>query len=624
MCGITGYYSFDNSLNKEILGPMTDELRHRGPDAKGLFIEHGVGLGHRRLSILDLSTSANQPMTSADGRFVMVYNGEIYNYRELANELKANKQIQFKTSSDSEVILETIAHFGYESVKKFNGMFAIAIYDKYLEEMVVMRDRMGIKPLYYYWNKTNFVFASELKSLLKVNSIPKQINTQAVYQFLNLGCIPAPLSIFKDIRKLESGTYIRISKNHSETIRYWSVYECIKTPVITAENEAKTKLNQLLDNSITLQLNCHVPYGVFLSGGIDSSLITAKASRLANKKINTFSIGFKEAAYNEAVFAKEIAKALHTDHHEFIVSYNDTMDLVDHISSTYDEPFADPSAIPTILVSQLTRKYVTVALSGEGGDELFFGYGAYVWAKRLHNPLLKTFGELLAVTLKTMGRERHSLYFKKQKNGFSYNQIFSQEQDYFSTREIEPLLANKEWIDNNFFESFNASLKNINRKLNPMEKQAVFDLVYTLQTDLLAKVDRASMRFSLETRVPYLDNNIIDFALNVSPDLKYKNGIHKSILKKVLYEQLPEKLFDRPKQGFALPIEKWLKKELRHLIDETLSKTNIEAHGLVDHLYTQRLINRFYSGQSHLYKRIWQLIILHKWMDKNKDVLKKQ
>jgi asparagine synthase (glutamine-hydrolysing) len=623
MCGISGYFSFANKFSKTDLHAMTDALAHRGPDASGYYMDNVVGLGHRRLSIIDLSENANQPMHSSDNRYVMVYNGEVYNYREIATELKQNFNTNFKTSSDSEVILEAYANYGPECVQKLNGMFAFAIYDKIKEELFVCRDRVGIKPFYYYWNGSDFAFASELKALTLVPEIPLEINKNAVFKFLHLGFVPSPLSIYQSIKKLESGTWIKISKNKFESKKYWSLQQQVTEKIITKEKEAIVKLSDLLMSSVQYQIKSDVPFGVFLSGGIDSSLVTANAVNLSGIKVNTFSIGFEENKYNESVYAKAIANHLGTNHHEFIVSYKNAIELIDTVFEAYSEPFADSSSIPTMLVSKLAKQHVTVTLSGEGGDELFFGYGAYIWAKRLNQPLVKGFRQPIAKLLSSSGTkfQRHADYFKYPSENLKYSHILSQEQYYFSLSEIDELLSadfdNHNAKDIEQLENIGIELDHLRRDLNPMEKQALFDLNVYLQDDLLTKVDRASMQFSLETRVPYLDHRIIQFALNLSPQLKYKNGTTKYILKEILYQYVPKKFFDRPKQGFAIPLEKWLKKELHFLIEEYLSKETIERFGYVNYEYVDNLKKDFINGKDYLYNRIWILIVLHKWLVKN-------
>jgi asparagine synthase (glutamine-hydrolysing) len=603
---------------------MTNAIRQRGPDAFGYYNDEICSLGHRRLSIIDLSENANQPMHSADNRYVMVYNGEVYNYQEIAAELKHNYKINFKTASDSEVILEAFAKYGSEFVKKLNGMFAISIYDKIKNELYLFRDHIGIKPLYYFWDGQNFAFASELKALNKSTSIPLEINPNAIYQFLHLGFIPAPQSIYKSIKKMESGTWLKISKNKIECFHYWTINRQIAAQTINKEKEAIVKLSDLLMSSVQYQIKSDVPFGVFLSGGIDSSLITANAVNLSGVKVNTFSIGFEENKYNESVYAKAVANYLGTNHHEFIVSYKDAIDLIDTIFDAYSEPFADPSAIPTLLVSKLAKQHVTVTLSGEGGDELFLGYGAYNWARRLNQTFITIFRKQIASVLSMSGSRfrRHANYFLYPTKNLQYSHILSQEQYYFSLHELDTLLttdfANYSGIKNTeSFNNFGIEINNLKRSLLPMEKQAIFDLHFYLQGDLLTKVDRASMHFSLETRVPYLDHRIIEFSLNLSPHLKYKEGIAKYLLKEILYQYVPKKFFERPKQGFAIPLEKWLKNELRFLIDETLSKQVVEKYNVVNFDYIEQLKQKFYNGEHFYYSRLWQLIILHKWLLKN-------
>ena len=625
MCGIAGYYSFSNKFSEDELHDMTNSIAHRGPDACGYFKDDTIGLGHRRLSIIDLSENANQPMHSLDGRYVMVYNGEVYNYREISTELKQNKKIDFRTSSDSEVILEAYAWYGPDFVQKLNGMFAIAIYDKEKKELFVCRDRIGIKPFYYFWDGENFAFASELKALKKLAAIPLEINKNAIYQFLHLGFIPSPQSIYKSIKKLESGSWLKISKNNCETHKYWSVNKQVSEKIITSEKEALVKLSDLLMSSVQYQIKSDVPFGVFLSGGIDSSLITANAVNISGVKVNTFSIGFEENRFNESIYAKAVANYLGTNHHEFIVSYKDAIDLIEPIFDTYSEPFADSSAIPTLLVSKLAKQHVTVTLSGEGGDELFLGYGAYKWAQRLNQPLVKAFRQPISSILSNSKTRfsRHADYFKYPNNILQYSHILSQEQYYFSLQDLDHLLTedfsntkgskNAESLNN-----FGIEINHLSRNLDAMEKQAVFDLNFYLQDDLLTKVDRASMHFSLETRVPFLDHRIIEFALNLSPDLKYKNGVTKYLLKEILYQYVPAKFFDRPKQGFAIPLEKWLNKELLFLIEDFLSEKVIKQFNYVDYKYVKKLKEDFLKHkQSYLYNRLWLLIVLHKWLIKN-------
>ena len=439
-----------------------------------------------------------------------------------------------------------------------------------------------------------------------------------------MGFIPSPLSIYKNVKKQVSGTWIKISKNKLETNTYWNIDEKITEKIVSSEKEAIVKLSDLVMSSVQYQIQSDVPYGVFLSGGIDSSLIAASATALTGVNVNTFSIGFEENKFDESVHAKAIAKHLGTNHHEFIVSSKDAMNLIETIFADYSEPFADSSSIPTMMVSKLAKKYVTVALSGDGGDELFHGYGAYQWAKRLNNPFIGMARNQIAALLKTQQRfRRHAEYFLFQNKNLTYSHILSQEQYYFSLNQLDRLLTND--FSNasgskniELFQNFANRINKLNRKLTPKEAQAFFDLNFYLQDDLLTKVDLASMSFSVEARVPYLDHRMVEFALNLSPKLKYKNGVSKYLLKEILYQYVPKKYFDRPKQGFAIPLVKWLKNELGYLIDEYLSEKIINQYGIVNYKVVQQLIKDYRQNNvDYLYNKLWILIVLHKWLVKN-------
>jgi asparagine synthase (glutamine-hydrolysing) len=637
MCGIAGFYSPDHLFSNEDLDAMTAAVTHRGPEAEGKFTDDVCGLGHRRLCIIDLSTRANQPMYSSDDRYVIIYNGEVYNFTEIGARLKANTSgkdvIQFKTNSDTEVILEAFVAYGTDFVDQLNGMFAIAIYDTREKELFLFRDRMGIKPFYYYWDGKNFAFASELKSLRLLKQLNFEINDKAIKEYLHLGYIPSPATIYKDFFKLESGTWMKINSKGMTKHRYWAPQNRLSNSPIFDKEQALVKLSDLIMSSVQYQLKSDVPFGVFLSGGIDSSLITAQAVGLSTVKVKTFSIGFEENSHSESEYAKAVARYLNTEHHEFIVSYKDAINVIDTVLDIFDEPLADSSAIPTLMVSQLAKQYVSVALSGEGGDELFFGYGSHLWARRLSNPFMKMSRRLLA-----KGFSHMSSRYQRIGQLLDYDtgvdrkcHIFSQEQYFFTENEIDRLLVNNDSekiavlmeTDYRLFlrvqehPVFSNELKVEERKLNSMEQQALFDLNYYLQDDLLTKVDRASMYNSLETRVPYLDHRLVELALNIAPTLKYRNGISKYILKEILYQYIPRKLFDRPKQGFAIPLNKWLHKELSYLIDEYLSEECIRKYNVVDYPMVKEMIQNFRNGMDYLYNRLWLLIVLHRWLQKN-------
>jgi asparagine synthase (glutamine-hydrolysing) len=631
MCGIAGFLYYNSVYNEDQLHTMTDKLVHRGPDAEGYFFDGICGLGHRRLSIIDLSVNANQPMYSSNKRYVMVYNGEVYNFEEISNrilQLPGNKDFKFATTSDTEVILEAFLHFGVDFVNHLNGMFAIAIYDTIEKELYLFRDRLGIKPLFYFWNGKNIVFASELKSIESLSEITLNINKNAIAEFLHLGFIPAPNTIYENVFKLNPGCYLQISKNGLERIKYWNLSDKLHSTVVTNKAEAISKLSDLLISSVRYQLRSDVPFGVFLSGGIDSSLITAIATTLSDNKINTFSIGFLESKVNEAVYAKAVAAHLGTQHHEFIISHKEVINSIELGFEAYDEPNADSSIIPTLLVSKLAKEHVTVALSGEGGDELFLGYGSYQWAQRLSSPIYKLLKKPASEILRHMS-SRYQRIGKMIDTSASLNRsghIFSQEQYFFSNKEISNLALKpfsfpgylNDFIENenNFSKPISEILNSkskTSRHLNPMEQQALFDIIYYLPDDLLTKVDRASMQYSLETRVPYLDHRVLEYALNISPDLKFRDNSPKYILKEILYQYVPKQLFDRPKQGFSIPLNKLLKHELKYLIDDYLHPDLIKKTGFVKAEEVKIIIDNFLSGNNYLFNRLWLLIVLHKW-----------
>ncbi|MCP4121694.1 MAG: asparagine synthase (glutamine-hydrolyzing) [Bacteroidetes bacterium] len=609
MCGITGYISTE--FDEVALHRMTSVIKHRGPDTDGFYFnrEDAIGLGHRRLSILDLSTSANQPFYSKNGRYIMVYNGEVYNYREIGNKYN----IPLNTTSDTEVIIEGFALKGPEIFCELNGMFSLAIWDIEKKKLVVARDRIGIKPLFISDTPNGLLFASEIKSLLSAK--PFEPATDHVSHFLYLGYLPGDETLFRGIRKFPAGSYGIYSKGHLEISPFWSAEDAINKQPDSYDSldEAKEKLDQLLHSSINYRMISDVPLGTFLSGGIDSSTVTAIAQQLSSKPVKTFSIGFKDSRFNEATFASAVAKHLGTEHHEYILSQNQALELFDKVLDIYDEPFADSSSIPTLLVSEIARKNVTVALSGDGGDELFMGYGMYNWASRLNNPMVSSLHKLIGWGLGFGDNrlKRASNLFKWSSRDRIKSHIFSQEQYYFSELELQELLRPNIPSSIHLEESYI-----LNRQLDAQEEQAFFDLKNYLKDDLLVKVDRASMYHSLEVRVPLLDHRIVEFALNLPKKWKIKGADTKYLLKQVLFDYVPAELFNRPKWGFGIPLDNWLKNDLKYLIDEHLCKSSVLECDLVNWEVVHRLKNRFFAGEAYLYNRLWVLLMLHKWYKK--------
>lgn len=610
MCGITGFISKSNRLTREHLEAMTDSLHLRGPDAFDYYQNkaRGIYLGHRRLSILDLSKDGNQPFYSTCKRYVMVYNGEIYNYEELAKKYN----IQMKTSSDSEIVIESFVLLGVKCVEEFNGMFSIVIWDTQEDKMYIFRDRLGIKPLFIYQWEGTFAFASELKALKKL-PLKFTTNYSAAAAFLHVGYIPQPTTIYNECFKFPAGCYGIYHDGALKVKKYWSVDQKIKKETLKNELVAEKKLENILTQSVKRRMISDVPLGTFLSGGIDSSLVSALAQNLSDKPIKAFTIGFKEAKYNEAEHASKIAKHLGLNHYKIMLSEEDALERIEGILDIYDEPFADSSAIPTLLVSEIARKEVTVCLSGDGGDELFMGYGMYDWAKRLNNPILSSFRKPLSWGLRTFGNDR----FKRGASVLDFpdttslkSHLFSQEQGFFSRQEISRILTREVVINID-------ELIKSQRILDPMECQSIYDIKNYLKDDLLVKVDRASMFHSLEVRVPLLDHNLVEFAINLDVSLKNKAGIKKYLLKQILYNYLPKSFFKRPKWGFGVPLEKWLVAYPDLFLERFFNKRVFDRYGIVNYESVKHYKRKLYDNLNPSLKgKIWSLILLHWYLEK--------
>lgn len=622
MCGIAGIFSLQPIEGNEIYG-MTTKLSHRGPDASNVCFstERRIALGHTRLSIIDLSKAANQPFFSDDGKYAIVFNGEVYNFKLLRKELESDFNIVFNTHSDTEVILKAFNIWGAKMVDKLHGMFSIAIADFQKENLFLFRDRLGKKPLYYFHSSSIFVFGSEIKSLLEHQQIRASlsINRKVISTFLHLGNIPEPDTIYTLIKKFPSGCIGELDANLHLSIKpYWSLENFMSTNQ-QLENSAdiKHRFHSILDQAVQRRLISDVPLGAFLSGGTDSSLITALASGHVSTPLKTFSIGFKETKFDESIYARQVAAHLKTDHTEYILEEREAIDLVDIYLKHFDEPFADTSAIPTMLVSKLARKDVKVVLTGDGGDELFQGYGAYAWADRLESNFWKAFKKPIRFGMRLSGDsrlQRISHLLDPVTDGNLPSHIFSQEQYFFSQQEIRNELLRSQ-TDFFPFEFDNSFIRN--KKLSGGEGQAIFDIRYYLKDDLLVKVDRASMFYSLECRCPLLDHNVVEFALSLPKTFKTKGGVSKWLLKEILREYIPDSLVDRPKWGFSVPLANWLRGGLSHWIDKFLNESVVEEIGLFNPGYIQELKKDFFKGKDYLYNRIWVIIVLHKWLKEN-------
>lgn len=622
MCGISGIVG-KHHLEPGEVELLCHKLAHRGPDASGTYVsENGrVALGHNRLSIIDLSSAANQPMTSVDGRYVIVFNGEIYNFQSLRSEIeRENPSSVFRTQSDTEVILHAFAVWGVKMAQRLEGMFVIAIYDCQNEKLFLFRDRVGKKPLFYFCNQGRFIFASEIKAILAHPAVQKQkeVDQQAVHEFLHLGYIPEPKTIFRAIRKFPAGSFGEIELGLSHSFEsFWRWEDTFDQPLTYRnENEATEQLSGALQDAVRKRLISDVPLGTFLSGGTDSSVVTAMASRLTTKPLKTFSIGFKEDKFDERIYASKVAKLLNTDHHETVLAEAEAAALLETYVSHLDEPFADTSTIPTMLVSKISRQHVTVALTGDGGDELFLGYGAHVWAQRLANGMVKPIQFPLAAALNLFGNSRlkriAQLLAPVPKRQLR-SHIFSQEQYLFSDHELHNLLQNPLSYQPFFYLDPHLA----NRVLTEAEKQAFFDLKFYLKDDLLVKVDRASMFFGLECRCPFLDLGVIRAVASMPDNLKHRGGVPKYILKEILRDYLPKDLIFRKKWGFSIPLSKWLRNEFRYLIDQNLNKGVVTQLGYVKWSEVEQLLGRFFRDEDYLYNRVWTLVVLHKWLREN-------
>lgn len=609
MCGITGFAGGETAKIENDLRKSVQALQHRGPDAGGVFIlqEANVGLGHRRLSIIDTDARSDQPFHSADKRFSLVFNGEIYNYKEIIAELGYTPF----TESDTEMIPEAWRRWGPDCVKRFNGMFAFALYDHEAQTLYLARDRFGKKPLFTAEIDGILYFASELKGLMQYSAVQymrRELSHSAMASFLHLGFIPEPETIYRHIRKFPAGSTAEFRNGELLYSTYWQPEELYEQRSGLSVAEAHLEFNRLMERSVAYRLISDVPYGSLLSGGIDSSLVTAIAREKAAGRLKTFTIGFKENAYDESLYAREVADFLGTEHHEYILEEREALEYIFRIPEIYDEPYADSSAIPTLLVSKMAASEVKMVLTGDGGDEMFLGYGSYHWAKRMANPFWYTLRKPVSMVLHTQDdhKKRAGDVFGYSK-GSLQSHIFSQEQYFFSLPELDRLLRDPADPQPSFlFEQEEA-----------IQRQNAFDLRYYLKDDLLVKTDRASMHFGLEMRSPFLDKDLAAFALSLPVEMRMENNMLKGFLKKALYERIPESYFNRQKRGFAIPLKKWLQTDLYVLVEKYLSKEALETTGVLNPVMVREILHAWKHGADRLYNRIWAMILLQQFLMKN-------
>jgi len=621
MCGITGILAFSDEGKKLLhtISAATYSLNKRGPDGEGIFFHNNVALGHRRLSIIDTSNLAAQPFSDASGRYTMVFNGEIFNYKKLRADLE-KKGIQFRSQSDTEVLLYLFIAEKENCLEQLDGEFAFAVYDKEKEELFLARDRFGIKPLYVYTDDDRFAFASEMKAMIAFN-IPKEIDPASLQTYLHLNYIPAPYSIFKNVLKLEAGSFLKIdSKKRSEQKKYYSISytEPVDYPdYATAQKQLKT----LLENSVRQRMIADVPLGTFLSGGIDSSIITAIAAK-NTKHLSTFSIGYKdEPLFDETHYALLVAKKYNTEHTVFQLSNEDLFESLEQVLGYTDEPFADSSALAVNILSMQTKKHVTVALSGDGADEIFAGYNKHAaelkvrrggWATQLvkaAHPLIKQ-----------LPKSRNSKTGNKirQLEKFAEGMKLSEQERYWrwagfaGSEDIYKPDTQSKMI---FEERRKELLSGINKDYNTV---LLADMKLVLENDMLVKVDRMSMCRSLEVRVPFLDHKIVDFAFSLPADYKIDSTQRKKILKDAFRDHLPEELYQRGKQGFEVPLLKWFRSGLRSMItDDLLSDKFIEEQNIFDPEAIRQLKKQVFSNNPNdSVATVWALIVFQRWWKK--------
>ncbi len=622
MCGICGivYRNHERPVDRIIVKRMCDVISHRGPDDEGFYIHQNVGLGMRRLSIIDLVTGA-QPIYNEDKTIAIVFNGEIYNHQELRRELESRGHA-FKTHADTEVIVHAYEEYGTECPNKLNGMFGFAIWDQHKKRVFLARDRIGIKPLYYYVDHTRLVFGSELKSIMQIPDIPRAVEPKALDTFLTFEYIPSPFSIFKNIFKLPPGHWASYQNGQINIQQYWSFnYKAADQ----SEHDFCDELRNILEDAVRIRLMSDVPLGAFLSGGLDSSTIVAMMTRNSSEQVKSFSIGFDESSYNELPFARTIARHFDTEHYEEIITPDITR-LTERILHQLDEPFGDFSVFPTLLVSEMARKYVTVVLSGDGGDELLGGYDTYL-AQRV----AQKYNRLPAFVRKcAIEPVINSLPPTEKKKG-----LINKAKRFTEGTRLPDNLQHVRWMiflqqaekellySNSFAKSLNGydshgfieeQFLNVTSD-NPLDQQEYVDIKTYLVDNILVKVDRMSMAASLETRVPLLDHRFVEFAARIPAHMRIRDKKTKYILKKAMQGILPQSILDRGKEGFSIPIKNWMKQELKPLMTDALSEKNVREKGFFSPQYVQRLIKEHLANRENHSHRLWALMVFHLWYD---------
>ena len=631
MCGVAGFIDFKKNSTEIDLKSMIAPLNHRGPDGEGTLVLKNenakVGLGHKRLSIIDLSITGKQPMSF--DKLHITYNGEIYNYETIKQDLSALGH-EFVGESDTEMILHAYQEWGLKCIDRFVGMFAIVLFDEQKNEVHLIRDRAGVKPLFYYQKNDLILFASELKSFHKHSRFEKELDLNAVAAFMQYGYVPTPHCIFKNCYKINPGNYLKIdlSSKIKKEFQYWNVYDYYNKPKLTISyKDAIEKTKQILLSAFQYRMVADVPVGIFLSGGYDSSTVSALLQANSYSKLKTFTIGVPDIGLNEAPYAKDIAKHLGTDHYEINCTEKEAIDMVKDLAFFYDEPFADSSAIPTTLVSKMARKEVTVALSADGGDEIFGGYNRYdymvKYGKKL-NAIPSFLRQTIVGVMNNISSENipvlknkynfHNRYEKLKivlKNPSDEEIMLSLSQQFTDTQMKKIMLSDFTTL-NTMFESDEIK----NRLKSPLSYMMAVDFQTYMLDDILQKVDRATMTHSLEGREPMLDHRILEFAAQLPDHFKYFKGIKKRILRDIAHDYIPKKLLDRPKMGFAIPIASWLETDLKEYVDHYINQKRILSQGIFKWDFIAKLKYGFYSGRKEYDTKLWYFLMFQMWHEK--------
>ena len=625
MCGIAGWANlikFSQNQGESVLHSMCERMKHRGPDSEGIWMNENVALGMRRLSIIDLHTG-EQPVFSEDKQIVVVMNGEIYNFRELRKDLEKRGH-RFETETDTEVLPHLYEEYGEAMVEHLNGMFAFALWDKNKNKLLLARDRFGEKPLYYGAFDGRLIFASEPKVLLQNPSLKAELNTDALRQYLSFDYVPAPASIYKNIYKLPAAHLLTVENSEVKTRRYWNL-SFRKNGTALSIEKAAAQLREIISDAVRMRLVADVPLGVLLSGGVDSSTVAAFAARHSSEKVKTFSIGFEEDSFDESKFARQVAKHLKTEHYEEKLSVELAADLIGEIGTWLDEPLSDGSLIPTFLLSRFVKKYVTVALGGDGGDEIFAGYPMYFGHKMasvydsipqfLRSGLIEPIVNNLPVSTNNLSFD----YKAKRFVAASKYDSVTRHHSWFGSFSIEEQnrLLTEDVLSQTSGDIYRGAkdLLTITDAGTEIERMQFLDMNFYMAEGILTKVDRASMAVSLEVRAPFLDPRVAQFAASLPLEYKLKGSKGKYILKKAVEDLLPKSILRRPKKGFGIPVAAWLKDVLNPLVHDLLAPERLKNQGLFNPDFVQRLIKEHEQNLASHHKQLWTLLVFQLWYD---------